>query len=335
MRYASVLLVLTAMIMSSCDNNLINGDPPTIPVVYPSIDGYPAWSPDGTKIIYNHYGITRISPGGMFSINPDSSGLWMMNADGSDQRLILRGFDIYPAWSADGQWIAFERGGQIYKVSVKGDSLDKSRIQQLTFQGGNFFPTWSPDGEWIAYDSDLNDPKGANVIWKMKADGTNKRDISEHGIGEWRMPDWSPDERYIVHQRYVGVNAPEIVVMDTSGANPLRLTYDDRDDFHPKYSPYPADGGAGGTKIVFQSNTQVVVMNSDGSNPRQLTTTGGRSPSWSPDGMKIVYIGFADPEQYNPRGNATVWVMNADGTRKRQLTFGPSPSSGKEVTTNE
>lgn len=74
---------------------------------------------------------------------------------------------------------------------------------------------------------------------------------------------------------------------------------------------------AGANTIVFDrydnelGQTKIFVMNADGSNPIDLGP--GNSPSWSPDGTKIV---FAD-------GNgetSDLWTMNADGTDKTRLT---------------
>jgi len=52
-----------------------------------------------------------------------------------------------------------------------------------------------------------------------------KKDISQHRVGEWRMPDWLPDGR-IVHIRYIkGIGGfPEIFIMDSMGLNPKRVT---------------------------------------------------------------------------------------------------------------
>jgi Tol biopolymer transport system component len=309
--------------MNSCNKD-DSVEPPDYwdPSIYPHIDGIPVSSNDGTRILYYHSGIKTISKDGLVTIDPDSAGLWMIAADGTNPHLILKGrlgneYD----WNADGSWIVFEDGGQIYKVPLIGDSIVISQIQQLTFEGHNFFPSWSPDGEWIAYDSNMGDPKDANVIWVMRNDGTQKKDISQHGIGEWRMPGWSPDGQLIVHQRYIGVGAPEIVVMSISGENPIQLTHDDCFDGFPKYSP-------DGTKIAFQSQAdgeypQIWVVNANGDNLKKLTTDGGFNPCWI-DSNTITYIGF------RPRGeniveylgnHGTLWIMNADGNNKKQLTF--------------
>jgi TolB protein len=295
-----IVLILGLGLNACKDNdNPVSGNPPCIdcPWDFRLTDFEPAWSPDGRTIAYIHGDTVN-----------GQTGIWLTDTSGSNNHILYASVGAYsPSWSPDGQWIAFSDGGVIYKLKLSADSLT-----QLTTDGSNFFPAWSPDGQWIAYDSNLNDPKGANVIWKMRSDGSNKFDISQHGIGEWRMPDWSLDGINIVHQRYVGVGAPEIEVMDTSGGNSVRLTYDDRFDSYPRYSP-------NGTKIAFTSQPyggkpQIWIMNSNGTNPQQLTFGQGYSCDWSPDGEWIVYT-----DSRNVSGR--LWLIRRDRTGNHQLTF--------------
>ena len=69
-------------------------------------------------------------------------------------------------------------------------------------------------------------------------------------------------------------------------------------------------------KIAFISDREappsIWIMNADGSDPVNLTK--GRyctSPAWSPDGMTIAYIDFADDD---------IWLMNADGSNQQPVT---------------
>ena len=57
-------------------------------------DRSPVWSPDGEKIAW--YVVTGVS---------DSLGIWIMNADGSGQQHLIKGFE--PSWSSDSQKIAY------------------------------------------------------------------------------------------------------------------------------------------------------------------------------------------------------------------------------------
>ena len=185
------------------DIQLIPIGVPTIncPPNFRIIDYEAAWSPYGKLIAYVHS-----------DKEPGKSGIYLIEPGGKNNRLWYAGTLVgSPRWSPDGEWIVFHNNGQIYKRKLTGGSA-----VQLTNQGENFFPDWSPDGNWIVYDSNKDDPKGANVIWKMFTDGSNKQDISMHGIGEWRMPNWSPNGSRIVHQRSIGVGGPEIFVMDTT-----------------------------------------------------------------------------------------------------------------------
>jgi len=269
--------------------------------------------------MYYHAGIKTIYTGGSAEVNEDSSGLWIINIDGTNPRLILKGglgnwYDISP----DGDWIGFEDGGQIYRVPMIGDSIVVNQTQQLTSEGSNFFPAISPDGNWIVYDSNNESPNGMNFIWIMKSDGAQKRRISYiPEQGEIRMPNWSKQSNKIVHIRYlIGVFSSEIFVMDSSGANPIRLTFNNNVDYYPKYSP-------DGIKIVFQSNGQICITDSTGNNLKQLTTDGGINPDWI-DNSAIVYIGFkprgSDIEDFL-RNHGTLWIMDVDGNNKKQLTF--------------
>lgn len=99
-------------------------------------------------------------------------------------------------------------------------------------------------------------------------------------------------------------------------------------DVRPVWSP-------DGKQIAFESdragNSDIYVMNADGSNLRPLTSDPfamlylpGRSPSdatpnWSPDGKRITFVSGRD-NIYWMKVFYSVYVMNADGTNVHQLT---------------
>ena len=69
-----------------------------------------------------------------------------------------------------------------------------------------------------------------------------------------------------------------------------------------------------GTRIVFSSDSGTYLMDPDGS--RQTRLADGFLPAWEPNGTRIVFMSSRD-------GNGEVYVMNADGSGQSRLTNSP------------
>ena len=124
---------------------------------------------------------------------------------------------------------------------------------------------------------------------------------------------------------------PEIYVMDNDGSNQQNLTNNPASDHSPSWSP-------DGKRIVFvsdrdghardgihgRSTSDIYVMEADGSNQQNLTNhrAGDESPSWSPDGKRIVFSSDRDQGRDDPH-NSEVYVMAADGGNQQNLTNSP------------
>jgi YVTN family beta-propeller protein len=198
--------------------------------------------------------------------------------------------------------------GQTYHWQAQG----KSRIGLSPWSPEWSFTTGSssavkpsPDnlaGTKIAFVSNRDGPWN---IYVMNPDGTNLTRLTT-AVANNSDPDWSPDGSKIAFWSDRDGNY-EIYVMNADGSDQKRLTERPGFDFNPAWSP-------DGSKIAFVSDWAICVMNSDGSNQVQLTSTGlNGSPAWSPDGKKIAYNSGLDDD-------GTIWVMNSDGSNQIRIT---------------
>ncbi len=223
-------------------------------------------------------------------------GIWLINEDGSEEKQLTSDVtDVSPSWSPDGLSIVFARNSDVYKMNSDGTDLHR-----LTFSANCYVPTWSPDQQQICYRA------GTANIFRIKSDGTTIVPIQISFSG-FNYPSWSPDgSRIAVLDSSINVNFINAVIL-TAAPTALTIT-----------------GGCAsiacspdGSKIAYTYLGQIYIINSDGTGNNQVSSGGGvnTSPSWSPDGKKIVFSNdFSGPP--------LLFIMNSDGSGKRQLTFG-------------
>jgi len=132
-----------------------------------------------------------------------------------------------PAWSPDGQLVAFHAGGgareeatgAMESATVIYDPRDNSvEVLHRYFshgQRGGPENAWSPDGEWLAVvnPGEIGDGIGPMALWVMRSDGSE-----EHHLGFAGPPVWSPDGKYLIYPQWeIGSSGPHPVVMVEAG----------------------------------------------------------------------------------------------------------------------
>jgi TolB protein len=297
MRWKIACTILIAGVLPlSCKD--IGTDPRAIvkpPIEEPiPTDDTPSWSPSGAWIAYRHTAT---------DVNDSSyaSGIFLIDSLGNQRKLLVAGNAISPDWSPNGNRIVFAAGDLFIFDIVRSD------IQRLTNIGVAFFPAWSPDGRNLAFDTPYRDPTGSNAIWLINPDGSNLRDISRHGIGEWRNPDWSPRDFRIAHVRYITDGTSEIFTMDSTGNGDAQVTSNSHDDNHPRWSP------DGSMLCWIAAGNKVSVMNRDGSDQRVIFN--GFYAAWAPDSRRLVVSHLVS----SPK-RIVLSVIDKDGRGIRQIT---------------
>jgi Tol biopolymer transport system component len=142
----------------------------------PGYDGGAWWSPDGKQIAYRANHPTDSAELAAYRalldqrlVRPSKVELYVMNADGSNQRQIthLGGANFGPSWTPDGKRIIFSSN---YKEPHSGNfdlflvDSDGGNLEQITFdQAFDGFPMFSPDGKKLVWASNRNDNKAGET----------------------------------------------------------------------------------------------------------------------------------------------------------------------------
>ena len=229
------------------------------------------WSPKGRRL----------------ALESDYTGepeLYIVRADGTGFRRVFddpKHVDLFPTWTPDGSKLLFGRSSNrtgnlaLFTIRPDGSELTKITGAKIDHAGAQY----TPDSASIIFDG-----SGEGVIaalYSVAADGSNQVQLTPEDLRAG-IPDLSPDGTHVVF--YSGQNGPlpnSIYSMRIDGTQLTQLT-DAGCCFHdtsPEYSP-------DGTQITFVTDRSYVreccveiwVMNADGSNVFQVTSSLGRCP---------------------------------------------------------
>jgi len=186
-------------------------------------EDHPAWSPDGSKIIfdadYDADGFYEI-----YTIHPDGSNLRRLTSTQAN--------DQFADWSPDGRQIAFssDRNGNWDIFVMDADGRNPHPLTDSP--NWELFPAWSPDGKRIAFIGLV--PRSRNTdVFVMNVDGSDMRQLTDTPSFD-ENPAWSPDGSQIAFQTERDGNF-SIYVMNADGSHPRPLAAHPAEDFWPSW----------------------------------------------------------------------------------------------------
>jgi TolB protein len=235
---------------------------------YHSISTFPSASPDGRLVAFTTYagGYPAIQ---IFSLDTGRK-LQFYN-----QRASMNAFVTFTPDSKQVVFSSTTAGGpaQLYSANVDGTGL-----RRLTHSGS------------IEVEAKINPKTGADLvdvsgrsgmpqIYKMNMDGADVQRVSA-GTGEATNPAWNPDGAHIAFAWTKGFEPGNynIFVMDVVSQQTTQLTANEGRNENPSWAP-------DGVHIVYASKrgreSQIWVMNADGTGKHQLTQSGSNEkPTW-------------------------------------------------------
>ncbi|MGW1022330.1 TolB family protein [Streptomyces sp. NPDC002577] len=249
---------------------------------YRSTDVFPVLSQQGRLAMTNK----QLGNSSIVTMRPDGSDqkvVFDTTGKGLDPVLVAKGLAgaFRPAWSPDGEWIAFGLGGWFQERAemtavVARVSSDGSAWEVLTDGTTNAgFPSYSADGDRIVYRVWGETDKGLRILDLTTGETTVLTTEYDN------LPDWSPDGTLILFTRKTSATNFDVCTIRPDGTGLSVLTSSGANEGHAVWNhdgcilyssgEYGFRGEAALYDNTFQPYGQIFRMNADGSDKKMLT----------------------------------------------------------------
>jgi len=262
---------------------------------------------------------------------PYSKQIYLMNEDGSNPVRITHDSNDYryPCFSPDGSKILFYSHTYNNLDEIYIINFDCSGFINLTNSpGDDNLPSFSPDGAKIVFTSTRD---GNREIYTMDSDGKNQTRLTFNDRIDHSPQFIEESSKILYFSSNPDNNDYNIHVMDFDGNNNKCLT---EEISYYCHRAFISDGSFSiydskpcispdGLQIIFmsynynQGNYEIFMIESDGKNPRILTSVPGYNiaPVFSPDGSKIIF-------RSHRGANFDIYEMDLNGQQQINLTVG-------------
>ena len=247
--------------------------------------------------------------------------IFSIREDGTDMKRLTysAGLDRYAVYSPDGRKIAFvsARDDMSSHLSIFVMNADGTNVRRLTPDstfGYIHGLAWSPDGKQIAFGASVELPPAQFDLYIIGSTGAQLRQLTNTETVDEAEPAFKPfGDRIAFRSAPVSGGPGEIWTIGSDGSIPQPLISCPTGCFGPTWSP---DGWSvaysTGSSQSSPAEVQVVNIVGVGGTPTTVAVD-ARYPSFSPDGIKLVYRKLVD-------GAYQVGTSAADGTSPTVLT---------------
>ena len=147
----------------------------------------PSFTPDGTRLVFEHFDWKGTG----------ADEVWSMEPDGSDKQFVTGAGAVDPNVSPDGRKLSFKGAeGALFVQNMDGSGL----VQVSPTVSVAYKSDWAPDAQRLIFGDNSEPAPGEPVnIWTVRPDGTDLRDLTNYaGPTRAWVGGYSPDGQWIV-----------------------------------------------------------------------------------------------------------------------------------------